>query len=233
MAPNKKANDPSLRCLKLLHWLTIVCIICVSLALIGIASYLVHWFRSNDFTRNYNYVVIPVILLCIGFTTILVCILGVYGSKTDNLCMLKLYAGITCILLLLEICIALAVAILKNNLENYVIDVMKDLVSNYATNNETKNRIDLIQSEFQCCGSNSAIDYRNMSLPIPSSCCFRPNCLDKDIFPKGCTVVLTSYLNHKMLMMSISSFVASVGNAFAFAFVILYVRNLNRYNQIK
>ncbi|KAH9283871.1 hypothetical protein ECG_04654 [Echinococcus granulosus] len=197
MAPNTKANDPSLRCLKLLHWLTI----CVSLALIGIASYLIHWFRSNDFTRNYNYVVIPVILLCIGFTTILVCILGVYGSKTDNLCMLKLYAGITCILLLLEICISLAAAILKNN--------------------------------FQCCGSNSAIDYRNMSLPIPSSCCFRPNCVDKDIFPKGCTVVLTSYLNHKMLMMSISSFVASVGNAFAFAFAILYVRNLNRYNQIK
>eukprot|EP00108_Taenia_solium_P001519 TsM_000275200 transcript=TsM_000275200 gene=TsM_000275200 len=223
MASTTKENDSSLRCLKLLH----------CLGLIGIASYLIHSLRSNDFTTNHNYVVIPVILLCVGFATILVCVLGVYGIKSDNLCMLKLYAAVTCILFLLEICIALAASILKNNLETYVVDIMKDFVSNYTTNNETKDKMDRIQKQFQCCGSNSAIDYRNMSQPIPSSCCYHPNCVDKDIFPKGCTTVLTAYLNHKMLMMSISAFVAFVGNVFAFAFVILYIRNLSRYSQIK
>ncbi|KAL5110468.1 WW domain-containing adapter protein with coiled-coil [Taenia crassiceps] len=123
-----------------------------------------------------------------------------YGIKADNLCMLKLYGSVTCILCLLEISIALAASILRNN--------------------------------FQCCGSNSAIDYRNMSQPIPSSCCSQLNCTDKDIFPKGCITVLSAYLNQKMLIMSISAFVAAVGNAFAFTFAILYIRNLSRYSQI-
>ncbi len=95
-------------CLKILHTITIIYLIvrfpiifnmqCTSLCLIGIGSYLIHSFRSNTYSQEASFPTIPLILLVVGFVTILVCILGLYGSKNDNLCMLRTVCGTSILL---------------------------------------------------------------------------------------------------------------------------------------
>ncbi|VDO00137.1 unnamed protein product, partial [Rodentolepis nana] len=206
---------------------------CVSLCLIGIGIYLISSFQYHDFTKNHDYIIIPIVLLCSGFVIVLVCVLGVYGSKTDNLCMIKMYAAFTCILLMTELCVAIAAAILRANLEKYAETSVNDLLSDYENDQNATTKLNQIQKQYECCGANSVVDYHAKNKTTPPSCCSTLPCADKDIYPKGCVFVLKEYFDHKMLMMSISSFVACVGNAFGFAFSLLFISELRRYTQIK
>ena len=110
MGTDAKTNEASLNCVKLLHVIVLVIMIvrfcvlivrkCISIALVVIGGYLIGSFRANDFTSNNKYIIVPIIVLCLGFATILVCLLGIYGRKADNICMLKLVNQITFILTL-------------------------------------------------------------------------------------------------------------------------------------
>ncbi|VUZ53716.1 unnamed protein product [Hymenolepis diminuta] len=186
MGLNKTKNS-SLNCIKVLHYIVIVYILCVSLCLIGIGIYLISSFHHYDFTKDHDYTIIPIILLCSGFVSILVCILGIFGSKVDNLCLIKLYAAIMCIMLIMELCIAIAAAILRTNLENYATNTVNDLMSNYANDINAETQLNQIQKQYECCGANSVVDYLATNMTTPSSCCSAPPCADKNIYPKmGC-----------------------------------------------
>nr|CDS27372.1 tetraspanin [Hymenolepis microstoma] len=147
--------------------------------------------------------------------------------------MIKMYAAFTCIMLLTELCVAIAAAILRANLEMYAESRINDLISDYENDKKAETQLNQIQEQYGCCGANSVVDYHAKNMSTPSSCCSSLPCADTNIYPKGCVFVLKEYFDHKMLMMSISSFVASVGNAFGFAFSLLFISELRRYTQIK
>uniref|UniRef100_A0A5K3ETV6 Tetraspanin n=1 Tax=Mesocestoides corti TaxID=53468 RepID=A0A5K3ETV6_MESCO len=233
MGPKAADDSSTFKCLKILHNITIIYMIVTSLCLVGIGSYLIQSFRTITYSRTSSFPIIPVILLAVGFGTILVCVLGIYGSKRDNLCMLRMYAAITCIVFILEICVAAVAFVMKIKLENVVINSINDLVANYTKDIESKKQMDQTQREFACCGADSALDYTKQNVSIPESCCSQPNCTLSDTYTKGCAVVVSSYFDEKMLIMSVSSFVASVGNAFAFSFALLYARKLSQYTPLK
>lgn len=229
---SSNTNNASLNCIRVLHYIVIVYLICASLCLIGIGIYLINSFQYYDFTKNHDYTIVPIVLLCTAFVTILICVLGIYGSKADNLCMIKMYAAFTCIMLMTELCIAIAAVILRANLKTYAESRINDLISDYVNDSKAETQLNQIQKQYGCCGANSVVDYHAKNMTTPSSCCSTLQCTDSDIYPKGCVFVLKEYFDHKMLMISISSFVASVGNAFGFAFSLLFISELRRYTRI-
>ncbi|KAM7537515.1 hypothetical protein Aperf_G00000074322 [Anoplocephala perfoliata] len=126
-------------------------------------------------------------------------------------------------MLLMELCIVIAMTVLRAKLEKHASDSVNELINKYETDQQAATQLDSIQKQFKCCGANSVVDFHAKNMPAPPSCCSKDICADQDIFPKGCGVVLKDYFDHKMLIMSISSFVAFAVNAFAFTFALLYI----------
>ncbi|KAM3178008.1 hypothetical protein ACTXT7_003445 [Hymenolepis weldensis] len=87
-------------------------------------------------------------------------------------------------MLVMELCIAIAAAILRTNLENYATNTINVLMSNYENDINAETQLNQVQKQYGCCGANSVVDYHATNITTPSSCCSTPPCADKDIFPK-------------------------------------------------
>ncbi|CAL8094467.1 unnamed protein product [Calicophoron daubneyi] len=94
-----------------------------------------------------------------------------------------------------------------SHLMNHALD---NYVMNYDTNQSYRTKVDAMQTELRCCGSNSSADYKGF---IPKSCRMEET---KDDRLLGCTFAMRDYVSSQFRKMYIWSMVVIFVNILAF-----------------
>ena len=122
------------------------------------------------------------LLLAIGLIIFVISFAGCLGALRENKCLLKFYAGLLALMLLLEIAAAILGYVYSGKVKNEMHNTFTMMIDNYLDDPDLQLVIDSVQKELKCCGSEKYTDwerniYYNCSSPavercgVPYSCC--------------------------------------------------------------
>jgi len=151
----------------------------------------VQFFNNELSTPAMAVIVLGCVILFISF-------FGCCGAKKENICMLRTFAGLMGIILILELAGGIAVAIMKSQVTDLLEENMHKSMTEYGVKNGSVVTLtwDEMQKDYACCGTKNSTDwedtwfYTNHTDSFPGSCCAEPTeglCKDStSTFPNGC-----------------------------------------------
>merc|ERR1712012_1399244 len=123
---------------------------------IGIYAIMDRWSSGEAFKLETIFDVIfniGFLLLIIGFVVFIVSFAGCIGALRENMCLLRFYSLTLLIFFLLEMALAALGFIFPNKLADFLENKFSDeLISNYRDDLDFQHVVDLVQTEFECCG---------------------------------------------------------------------------------
>ncbi|XP_013175302.1 PREDICTED: CD151 antigen isoform X2 [Papilio xuthus] len=186
-----------------------------------------------------TYPAIAYLLVIAGGMGVPLCALGCCGLKTENRTSLLCYTYFLLFTFILELgagglAYYYEVAVefeLKAELNN-------TFIANYALDVVVTDAVDLMQTEFKCCGASRYSDWRRSAwhqhdprLLVPDSCCktVTSRCGMRDhpsnIYHNGCVTPFTSHIREHLIILAAVGVGMSVIPIFGFLFsCILYVK---------
>ncbi|XP_019613969.1 PREDICTED: CD63 antigen-like [Branchiostoma belcheri] len=132
-----------------------------------------------DFSRS-DIPVSQILLLVVGLIICVVTVVGCYGAEKDNVYLLKAYAGILSILLLLTLIGGILGFQMRGKLRSRIKEDLMDFLRGWNPSN--RKAFDLVQKKLQCCGVENYTEWENSGFPqqklngssglsVPGSCC--------------------------------------------------------------
>lgn len=133
--------------------------------------------NMDFFGERYETPAIGIIIL--GGIILIISFFGCCGAKRENVFMLRVFAGLMVLTLILEFAAAITVAVMRPNIEELVKKNMNDTMKKYG---EPKNTIteawDNLQENYDCCGTTNYTDWSTTAYStnstvngVPDSCC--------------------------------------------------------------
>ncbi|XP_074600323.1 tetraspanin-33-like [Brevipalpus obovatus] len=148
------------------------------------------------------FVHISLALIILGMIVFWMSFAGCLGALRENLCFLKLYSLMLLLLFIGEIVLSTVAFIFPNNVSYFLKDILsKDPIMKYRDDTNLQNLIDVVQTNFKCCGISdqgykdwSRNIYFNCSdsnpsperCAVPFSCCRNPMSLDSGLINSMC-----------------------------------------------
>ncbi|XP_061086893.1 tetraspanin-14-like isoform X2 [Conger conger] len=124
------------------------------------------------------------LVLIVGSITFILGFAGCVGALRENICLLKFFSGLICLIFLLEIVAAVLAFIYKDSLKEWINDFFLTNIKAYRDDIDLQNVIDSLQRLNSCCGAKEPDDwdlnaYFNCSetnpsrerCGVPFSCC--------------------------------------------------------------
>ncbi|KAK9890705.1 hypothetical protein WA026_012055 [Henosepilachna vigintioctopunctata] len=133
----------------------------------------------------------------LGVTVFIIAFLGCFGAIRENRTMLTAHAVILLILFIVQIALAITVAIAIGN--GYFDDMTSKLDKVFTDDHKLFNKLQLW---LDCCGVSNYTDYVKNNQPFPGSCCGESDDFDASgersceigyVFHTGCADNLTNY----------------------------------------
>ncbi|CAH2217334.1 jg5644 [Pararge aegeria aegeria] len=124
-----------------------------------------------DLTDESFYTSAPVILIIVGLIVFVVAFFGCCGAVKENHCMIVTFSAFLLIIFIAELAIGIAGYMKHKDLETSLMRSLNDSIKHYSNDTSIQHNFDIIQTDLQCCGINGPADWKNNSLPIPSTCC--------------------------------------------------------------
>jgi len=140
---------------------------------------------------------ISLALIFVGMIIFSMSFAGCLGALRENLCLLKIYSLMLLLLFIGEIILSTVAFMFPNSFSTYLKDKLsKDPIIKYRDDTNLQNLIDIIQTEFKCCGISdkgykdwSRNQYFNCtstnksheSCAVPYSCCRNPKNIDSGL----------------------------------------------------
>lgn len=152
------------------------------LVLLIMGSFVNAQHASQHETWHVSYGILNISVMCIvlSFIIILISLLGLIGSVRENYCCLLAYCILLGIVVLVELCLAVALfaRAKQNNLEPLLLKTMLDSTKHFDKEGYggiTK-AWNLLQTDLRCCGVKEATEWqlnggRFSSPNLPESCC--------------------------------------------------------------
>ncbi|KAL7064801.1 hypothetical protein AAHC03_05575 [Spirometra sp. Aus1] len=175
----------------------------------GFGIYLVIESTKSTSTQTIG---VSAFVLAVGLLIFLLGFLGCVGACTENVCMLKTFAVIIGILVILEIIAAILIFVYRGKIKEiaakglqYQIDEI--LSGSNVVTEETKKALDELQSHLKCCGGEGPGDWQGH---IPASCCASGSASCSNPYPQGCAEALYNAVKDKTLAMAIIIVVLAV-----------------------
>lgn len=143
-------------------------------------------------------------IIILGCVILVISFFGCCGAKKENICMLRTFAGLMGIILILELAGGIAVAIMKSQVQELLEENMQTSMNEYGKKNDSLVTVtwNEMQKDNGCCGTNNATDwkntwfYSNHSDSFPGSCCVNQTdgvCKNSStLFAQGCFDVLAA-----------------------------------------
>ncbi|PIC34765.1 hypothetical protein B9Z55_014321 [Caenorhabditis nigoni] len=131
-------------------------------------------------------------LLIVGFLTFTIGFSGCVGSLRENTSFLTFYSTLLGLLLIAEISAGVFAYACRDQLDNYIRNLLNDVVVGYRDDPDLQLLIDSMQETWMCCGINGADDWdrntyfsieaREVASPeaggVPFSCCINSSKLE-------------------------------------------------------
>ncbi|XP_058458425.1 23 kDa integral membrane protein-like isoform X2 [Malaya genurostris] len=169
----------------------LLCSLCgIALVVVGGVS-LAKISELQDITDEHNIVAPSIIFIVLGSIVFIISFFGCCGAIRESYCMTTTYGFFLMVLIIGQIVIAALVFI-------YVGDVRQALLKGFSRvfqqtdNAANKELVDTIQTNLQCCGDSSFLDW---GVNIPQSCCSSgtaPFCIPH---PVGCQKRLGEFID--------------------------------------
>ncbi|XP_076819904.1 CD63 antigen-like [Clavelina lepadiformis] len=171
-----------------------ICMLSALIAIIGgvvvkinLGSYLNHLAVGNLKTATEFLATAPIVFIILGCFITVISLLGCCGAHLENLFLLKVYK-VTLLLVLSALAVTAALTFtFKSSVQQALFIALTNFFHTY---NNTREVMDLIQTNIDCCGVNSSLDWNyndiwkeraqeisdrdNLILgtsPVPDSCC--------------------------------------------------------------
>ena len=139
--------------------------------------------KQNLYGKISNLTTDPAVLLVVaGGVMFFITCGGCLGALRENICLLKFYAAMLGLMLLIEITVAVLGYVYQAEVKSQVDDAFRFMILRYRDDPDLQMLIDSVQKELKCCGSKNYKDwndniYFNCSSPsvekcgVPFSCC--------------------------------------------------------------
>lgn len=150
-------------------------------------------------------------LIILGSIILVISFFGCCGAKKENVYMLRIFAFLMVVVLLLEFAAAITVAVLRPDIEKLVKENMNKTMNGYGDKKSLVTKTwDDLQQNYHCCGTTNFTDWEETSygrnvtiLGVPDSCCknvaegcghniFNLTKPDEEIYTEGCFFALTN-----------------------------------------
>lgn len=166
----------------------------------------------NFFGERYVTPAIGVIIL--GGVILIISFFGCCGAKRENVFMLRVFAALMVLVLVLEFAAAITVAVLRPNMESLVKKNMNETMEQYGKPKDLVTKTwDDMQKRLHCCGTLNYTDWEDTDFgkntsSVPESCCkdqenCKPNVFPsatpdqlQDIYTTGCYDALMASARH-------------------------------------
>ncbi|XP_026990368.1 CD63 antigen [Tachysurus fulvidraco] len=115
----------------------------------------------------------PIVIIVVGVVIFFIAFFGCCGAWKENYCMVTMFVVLLSFIIIVEIGIAIAAYVLRNQLTNLVDTGLKEAIKNY-TNPDIKTEVDNLQKWLNCCGAVNSSDWVNFKpdkISVPDSCC--------------------------------------------------------------
>jgi len=125
---------------------------------------------SDFYNLTYENLRSPIyISFIISAVIVLISFLGCCGTCNENPCMIKAYAGLILVCVVLQV--AVVVLLYKINPDDLRKEIKTKMFDKFIENVEFQRSIQIVQQEYKCCGFDSWRDYGEDIMKVPDSCC--------------------------------------------------------------
>ena len=124
-------------------------------------------FFGNDYTGP------GILLICVGVFIFITAFFGCMGALKENYCLTMSFAVLLSVIFILMIAGGIAAYVLRNDVEDKVVDILLTAEKNYKKETGVTETWDRLQREFTCCGVENYTEWQsfNLSTTYPRSCC--------------------------------------------------------------
>lgn len=154
-----------------------------------------------------NLALAPILLIVIGSIIFVIAFFGCCGAIRESTCMLTTYAIVLLILFILQLAIGIYAFLQfkddSKEFRNVLTRELQHATQEYYTNNGTREAMDLLQENLDCCGSTGPDDYNSDNLPL--TCCkgHLDPCRKGDSYEAGCANELFKFLKGSVKLIGI------------------------------
>ncbi|KAL7064796.1 hypothetical protein AAHC03_05570 [Spirometra sp. Aus1] len=190
------------KCIKYLLFIFNALVFIFGAVITGFGIYMVVQSRNE---LNGQAIAIPAFILTVGLLVFLIGFLGCCGACKEHVCMLKTFAVIIIILLILQIIAGILVFVYRSKFTTVVAEgiayQIKHLDSLPATEQkETRKAFNKLQQKLNCCGGHGPEDW---GTSVPPSCCKGETSPCNTPYKQGCAKAMYEMVKDKALIIGI------------------------------
>jgi len=165
-------------------------------------------------------------LICIGVFMLFVAVFSFWFIPKGVTWLLNLYGAIVFILFICVVCASSAFIVKRDSLEETIKTEITNIVVNYPS--KSAESLDLMQSNFHCCGSLSYTDWFKTSWSqnkdqVPISCCIKKDvCVHQNLIANNATDIWQEGCYEKMRNTIDKEYTLIGGLGFGSSFIIFF-----------
>lgn len=213
-----------MKCIKFLLFAFNLIFVIAAIAIIAVGAYVqIKLTEYYDFFGN-QYAGPGILLIVVGVFIFIIAFFGCMGAIKENYCLVMTFAVLLALIFILMIAGGIAGFVLRNDIEDKVVDVLKNEVTNYNKNPGVTDAWNVLQQEFQCCGVTNSSDWKqasDLNTTYPWSCCMdseacktKQNITYDDIYKQACESAFIGWMKDKVAI------IGGVGIGLAFVMVV-------------
>uniref|UniRef100_U5EVW1 Tetraspanin n=1 Tax=Corethrella appendiculata TaxID=1370023 RepID=U5EVW1_9DIPT len=156
-----------------------------------------------------NFWTAPIVLIVIGAIVFIVAFFGCCGAAKESSCMILTFSIFLILIFLAEVGIGVAGYLKHRELKGILTKGFNNTLADYEHNIEAQRAWNLVQTEMECCGVNSADDWEPIfkNDTLPASCCVEyavdtKKCTKANASKEGCLPKLLNFLDTKSLILA-------------------------------
>lgn len=211
--------EGGMKCIKMLLFVFNLLFVIAGIGLIAAGAYVkIKLTEYSDVVGN-DYIGPGILLIIVGVIIFLLAFFGCCGAIKENYCLTMTFAVCLAIIFVLEIAGGIAGFVMRDTIEDEINKVLYDSMERYNGDSGVQKTWNKIQEEFECCGVNSTLDWKEKAnATIPDSCCKDAATCDvsktADLYDKGCSPKFEDWLKKQVAI------IGGVGIGLAFVQVV-------------
>ncbi|XP_066470928.1 CD63 antigen [Tiliqua scincoides] len=153
----------------------------------------------------------PIVILAVGVIIFFISFFGCCGAWKENYCMVTTFAILLTLIFLVEIAVAIAGYILKDQVKEIINNEVWDEMKQYRQDSKIAKALDDVQRKYTCCGASNYTDWFNITefTPnhVPESCCKQNvNCTsdptEATVNPEGCVAKIETWMKKHFVIVA-------------------------------